>query len=147
MKKFLFLTLLLSACATNRLLFVNEKGVPIYQADCGGHWQNLNMGDCLIKASEQCPTGFNILIAHEAVVGTMMGNSLYGDINTTSNLYGNSNSNATIGLNKSGNNIYGNAFGNSSFNAFGNSNTSVNLNSFGGVSNSYSRFIIYACKN
>ena len=37
--------LALSACATNRELYINENGETVYQADCGGMRQDMNMGD------------------------------------------------------------------------------------------------------
>ena len=132
MRKFIIATsfFILSACATNRMLYVNEKGQTVYQADCGGMWQNINMGDCLIKAGQQCPTGFNILMANDQISGISNGTQTFGDINTNSY----ANGQAQI-------------FGNNAFaQGWGNSQTSFNANSWGGSSFSHDRYIIYTCK-
>lgn len=146
MKKYVFLVLLLSACATNRFLFTDENGNQIYQADCGGMWNNINMGDCLKLAGETCPLGFNILLANEQIIGSNFGVQNYGNINTNTNAFGQSNFNANANIYGYGNNLYGNAYGNTNSNAYLNSRTSFNSGGFGGGSYNYSRYLIYSCK-
>ena len=65
MKKLILfaLTFFVSACAANKMLYINEKGQTVYQAKCHGMWKN--MGDCYQLAAQQCPTGFNIMTANE----------------------------------------------------------------------------------
>lgn len=129
MKKFiLFLPLLIAACATNKLLYNDENGNPVYQATCGGTY--LTYGDCLAKMGEICPRGFNILFAKENRIGSVSGFDMYG--NNQSNTYA---SGSAYGL---GNSIYANGRANTygSFAANGN----------GYALDSFERYVIYSCK-
>ena len=129
MKKYLLISVLLvSACATNTLLYNDENGHPVYQAKCGGTY--LTYGDCLEKMGETCPRGFNILMANENKIGTVSGYDLSGGMQ--SNSYG-----------------YGTAYGlGNSINAYGRSNTygSFAANGNGYALDSYERYVIYSCK-
>lgn len=71
--------LALSACTTNRTLYVNEKGQTVYQADCG-RWRRNNMGDCLIAAGKQCPNGFDIIMAQDQISGIINNGQTNGNI-------------------------------------------------------------------
>ena len=132
MKKFIiaFSFLVLSACATNRELYVNGKGQTVYQANCGGMRQDMNMGDCLMLAGKQCPRGFDIIMANDQISGVIGGAQTYGNIG--SNYY----AQGQAGV-----------FGNNAFiQNFGNSQTSFNANGWGGNSFRRNRYIIYTCK-
>ena len=72
--------LALSACTTNRTLYVNEKGQTVYQADCG-RWRRNNMGDCLILAGKQCPNGFDIIMANDQISGIISNGQISGNTN------------------------------------------------------------------
>lgn len=131
MKKFyVFFLFLLSACATNEVLYTDANGQTVYKAQCD-QASNIDMGDCIKLMGQQCPLGFNILMATENPIGFMSGNQTYGTMNT--NTYANVNA-------------YG--FGNNAWaNGYANSQTNVNLNSWGGGWTRYNRFVIYTCKN
>lgn len=131
MRKILILSmlLLLSACATNEILYTDAYGHIVYKAQCD-QAANLDMGDCLKLMGRQCPYGFNILRVNENATGFSTGTQTYG------NAYTNSYAHA---------NAYG--YGNSAFaNGYGNSQTNMNFNSWGGGFLTYSRYIIYTCR-
>ena len=131
MKKFsLLLFVLLSACATNEILYTDAKGVPVYKAQCDQAY-HMDISDCIKLMGQQCPFGFNIVMANESAKGAYSGIQTLGTSNT--------NSQASVNAFATGNSIFANGYGNSQ--------TNINLNSFGGTSLSYSRFIIYTCKN
>ena len=122
--------LALSACATNRELYINENGETVYQADCGGMRQDMNMGDCLMLAGKQCPKGFNIIMTNDQVSGVIGGAQAFG--RTNSNLY----AQGQAGI-----------FANNAFvQGLENSQTSFNTNGWGGNSFRRNRYIIYTCK-
>ncbi|MBQ8751162.1 MAG: hypothetical protein IJZ30_05970 [Alphaproteobacteria bacterium] len=52
------LVLLCTACAYSRPLYMDENGQMVYEAFCNGN--ALNVGDCYIKAREDCPHGFEV---------------------------------------------------------------------------------------
>ena len=123
MKKILLVSaLLLSACTQNRFLYNNEHGKAVYEADCSFG----TYGDCLQKAGEQCPSGFDILMSSEQQTGT------YTDVQGS----GSSSTSASASAYGIGNTLsaFGNSFTNSSFNAQALS------------SNLYKRYMIYSCK-
>ena len=130
MKKFnLLFCVLLSACATNEVLYTEADGTVVYKAQCD-QASNIDMGDCIKLVGQQCPFGANILMATENPIGFMTGTQTYGTINTDTYAHANA---------------YG--FGNNAFaNGYANSQTNVNLNSWGGGWTRYNRFIIYTCK-
>lgn len=140
MKKTTFLFILaLSACASNKTLFVTHEGLTVYKADCGGQWTTLDMSDCIEKAAKQCPLGFNVLMSEDKPAGFTTGQQTYGNINTNSyaNIFGNANT--TYGYNNSSTNIFANGYGNS--------NTNVDMYNLGGGAIVYIRYLIYTCKN
>ena len=123
MKKYLLLGVLaISACTQNRFLYNNENGQAIYEAECS--WGTY--GDCLQKAGQQCPTGFNILMSSEQQTGT------YTDVQGSASSRTSASASA-----------YG--FGNT-LSAFGNSFTNSSFNAQGLSSNLYKRYMIYSCK-
>ncbi|MBP5399535.1 MAG: hypothetical protein J6Y53_03870 [Alphaproteobacteria bacterium] len=132
MKKFLVLAffIILSACTSNRILYTNEKGQTVYQADCGGNLKTLNMGDCLRLAGKTCPMGFDVIVANEQANGFLNGNQIFGNVDTNTNI------NAQAGIFPNGASAQG----------FGKSQTSFNTSAFGGGAFSYSRYLIYTCK-
>ena len=136
-KTTLLFILALSACASNKVLFMNEKGETVYKADCSAY--RFDMSTCIQLAYEQCPLGFNVLMADNSIKGYWGATNTQGNINTNSyaNIFGNANT--TYGYNNSTTNIFANGYGNSS--------TNFNSNSFGGTSAQYSRYLIYTCKN
>ena len=120
---------ILSACATNEILYTDAYGRTVYKAQCDQNG-GLDMGDCIQLMGRQCPFGYNILMASENPKGFLTSNQIFG--NATSNTYGNANAYA---------------FGNNAFaNGYSNSYTNVNLNSWGGGFVTYSRYIIYTCR-
>lgn len=74
MKRFiLFFILLLSACATNEVLYTDANGVTVYKAKCD-QTPNMDIGDCLKLVGQQCPFGYNIMMADEKAKGVTTGN-------------------------------------------------------------------------
>jgi len=144
MKKYIFLVLLLSACATNSHLYNDENGNPVYKANCSGSY--LSFAECLEVMGKTCPTGFNVLMSSEQQVGT------YSDYNLTGGTSGNINSSfyGTGSINGHLNNYgnYGTFNSNSNFNAFGNSqfNSRSNYNMGGYTMANINRYVIYSCK-
>ncbi len=127
---FMLLLFLLSACASNRFLYNDENGKQVYQANCGGIWKNVNMGDCLRLAGKQCPAGFDIVSANEQLNGTIDAASLSGAGQTSAYANGQAQ-----------------FFPNNVFAAGrGNSQSFLRANAFGGNTMSYNRYIIYTCK-
>jgi len=134
MKKILLSSvLLLSACVSNRMLFVEPTtNTPIYEVQCNAY--NHTIGDCYAKAAEVCPNGFINLTMHDTVEG--VGYSQ----NTINNSHGtlNFNTNANAGI--YGNNIRANSYGNATYNGYNNAFT------LGGAQLHHQRSMIYACK-
>ena len=123
MKKYLLLSVLaLTACTHNRFLYNDEHGNAVYEANCSFG----TYGDCLQKAGQQCPLGFNILMSSEQQTGT------YTDIQGSSSSHTSASASA-----------YG--FGNMAT-AFGNSYTNSSFGAQGMNTNLYSRYLIYTCK-
>ena len=121
MKKYIVLSLLvLSACVQNRMLYVNEKGNPVYQSKCNGGM--LDMGDCMADAAAHCPNGFEVIQSSENNVGEI--SQVNGRENSSFN------GNATL----FGNTLWGNANGRANFNGNGYS------------FNVFNRYMIYTCK-
>lgn len=110
----------------NKKLYM-DNGKFVYQADCGGIGNKYDMGDCLKLAGRQCPEGFNILMQNEEVTGV----KAEGDINTNSQSQEHTQWNVNDGHGQ----------------ALKNSKASLNLNSKGSQALSFSRYIIYSCKN
>lgn len=126
--------LLLSACVSNRMLFVEPKtNTPIYEAQCNAY--NHTLGDCMAKAAETCPNGFITIKANDEVSGMMTSQ----DINT--NITGNSSYNSHTFGGAYGNNLWANT------NAFGNFNATANTSSLGGAQLQHKRSLIYACRS
>lgn len=85
MKKLFILSfLLLSACATNEVLYTDANGQTVYKAKCDQS-PNMDIGDCLKLVGQQCPFGYNIMMADEKAKGFMTGNQFSAQ---GSNLYG-----------------------------------------------------------
>ena len=123
MKKYIILiALLLSSCTTNRFLYNNEKGLPVYEANCSlGTY-----GDCLQKAGQQCPAGFNILMSSEQQTGVYTDAQGKASSNTRSSA---------------------SAFTHNNWiNAFGNSSTTGSFGSQSFATNTYTRYMIYTCR-
>ena len=119
----------LASCATNDYLYNDENGVAIYQAKCG-RWHNLTIGDCLKLAGKQCPKGFNLIDKVEKLSG--VGTALTTDINTTQHIHSNTD------VHSIGYSIYANSQGYKT--------AQTSLDSWGGSSMYYDRYIIYSCK-
>lgn len=123
MKKYLLVgVLLISACTHNRFLYNDEHGKAIYEANCSFG----TFGDCLQKAGQQCPSGFDILMSSEQQTGT------YTDIQGSGSSYTSASASA-----------YG--IGNM-ISAFGNSYTNSSFGAQGMNTNIYKRYMIYKCK-
>ncbi|MBR5154705.1 MAG: hypothetical protein IKW58_03170 [Alphaproteobacteria bacterium] len=59
MKKAIVLILLfVTSCAYSRVLYMDENGQTVYEASCNG--SALSLGDCYMKAKEDCPFGFDV---------------------------------------------------------------------------------------
>lgn len=59
MKKLaIFIVFLCTACAYSRPLYTDENGQIVYEATCNG--DILSIGDCYMKAKEDCPFGFDV---------------------------------------------------------------------------------------
>lgn len=112
------------------MLYTNEKGQTVYQADCGVNLKTLNMGDCLRLAGKTCPMGFDVIMDNEQANSFLNSNQMFGNANT--NAY----TTAQVGVLPNGAIAQG----------FGGAQNYLNAGSFGGGDFSYSRYLIYTCK-
>lgn len=74
--------LLLAGCAVQPKPFSGPNGRPAYWMECSGEGKTLH--DCLVKAGEVCPRGYDVVAQSSGPAGAMAGG--YGAIGARESL-------------------------------------------------------------